>query len=140
MKVNNGVARLGAPQSTREPKPPQAGDRYSILFPLNSATGIDFTLELFLDLEDRIYSVSLVNPDGTVDILPMDQESALPSLWPQTSVGAALVRKPTSGHVAMDLHTFAVYGVFPTRRRASSLLALVRRALWRWVIAPSPFR
>lgn len=143
MKVKSSTARLGAPQAPQS-NPPRslAPDRYSTLFPANAATGIEFTLELFLNFEDGIYSVSLVTPGGPVDTLPVGEIFPLPSLWPQTSLAVALVRNtPTgTGHVAMDLHAFAVYGIFPTRRRASSLLALARRALWRWVIAPSPLR
>lgn len=142
MRVKDGVARLGTPQSTLQPSPPPAPDRYATLFPAGSSVPVEFVLQLLLDLAGDTYSATLITP-GNIDTLPLDH-AALPTLWKDnTSIGLALARTASSGHAAIDVQSFAVYGIVEPGyfgRRAAQLLGFVRRALLPRFVPPPPLR
>lgn len=136
MKVKpTGEAVLAAPGSNSLG---QVADRSAVLFPSTAgSTGIEFTLQLLLDLAGNECTASLVTPDpvgGSQVFLDSLRLTHLhfPSLWPQTDIGLGLIRAVDKGHVGIEARGLEVYGILGAGvfgRRAAELLASARRAL-----------
>ncbi|MDX2262270.1 MAG: hypothetical protein SFU84_11295 [Gemmatimonadales bacterium] len=141
MRVNDGAARLNTPGNNLTAALGLSPDRLPLLFPASAVSGVEFTLELLLDLAGGSYYAYLSTSGGVDERLI--EHGALPSLWPATSVGFALARGIETGHQAIDVRSFKVSGILEPGlwgRTLGDWLSVARRAILPRFVPPSPHR